>query len=111
MASILNYASSGDDGDGSDAETFTGTGARGAGATDRVEPVLGGGHVGVPRGLTSELQRPTSMKMMSERLLRPMATQIKLPWGAIGDEGKVDALVAAAQKFTRDVAEGRHKPG
>ena len=69
------------------------------------------GAVRIPEALPADLRRPGALARLAATLENAHATEITvLPW-RIGEGGKVGPLVAAAQKFTRDIAEGRKAPG
>ena len=69
----------------------------------------------VPDKLPDDLQRPGALARVAQTLAMrdplKLSSSVLTPWSMVGEAGKVDALVAAAQKFTRDVAEGRQAPG
>ena len=106
MASLLgNYASSSSEEDAPEEASAGGPAVR------RGEARGGEGEpAGVPEALPEDLKRPRALAVLAGLLEHPQATEIRLPW-KIGPAGNVEALVAAAQKFTRDVAEGRQAPG
>ena len=65
--------------------------------------------------LPKDLQRPGALEQLAKSIrIDPYITGIPqdvLPWGVVSPDGEVDALVEAAQTFTRNVTEGRQAPG
>lgn len=119
MASLLgNYASSEEDEDGG-VNVVPKNGSATGGKTVAKAAVVAGAVSKIrfdsSTELPHDLQTPGAVEALAKSLgIDPYITHIPqsvLPWGVINSDGKVDALVEAAQIYTRNVTEGRQAPG